>query len=324
MTDAVERVVNLALFLAAARAPVTAERIRTEIFGYPEGQDDAAFLRMFERDKDDLKRMGFVIEGDAEGNYRLDSSATYATAIELTPTETSALRIAGAALVNDPSFPFAADLRLALAKVSAEVEAGEPPVSARLADEEPERQGEAVAVLSSATARSKRVGFGYTNSLGISAPHDVEPYGLFLHDGRWYLVGRDTAKDETRTYAVGRMTGVIANPAAPKTPDFERPADFDVARFVRLPFQFGPESAQFDAELRFAPEAAWRARSLAGGQGELRATGDGSVVWRVSACSRGRLLRFVVENGPGVRLTGPAELLQELAEGLDRVVAQHD
>ena len=149
MTDAVERVVNLALFLAAARGPVTAERIRAEVFGYPEDQDDAAFLRMFERDKDDLKRMGFAIDGDAEGNYRLDSSATYASAIELTPAETSALRVAGAALVDDPSFPFSADLRLALAKVSAEVEAGDPAVSARLADEyarAPRRDGRGAVV----------------------------------------------------------------------------------------------------------------------------------------------------------------------------------
>ena len=155
MTDAVERVVNLALFLAAAPVPVTAERIRAEVLGYPEGQDDAAFLRMFERDKDDLKRMGFVVDGDAEGYYRLDSSATYAAAIELTPPETSALRIAGAALADDPSFPFAADLRLALAKISAEVDACDPPVSARLADEDPQRQGETVAVLSSAVCAAE-------------------------------------------------------------------------------------------------------------------------------------------------------------------------
>ncbi len=323
MTDAVERVVNLALFLAAARGPVTAERVRTEVFGYPEGQDDAAFLRMFERDKDDLKRMGFAIDGDAEGNYRLDSSATYATAIDLTPAETSALRVVGVALADDPSFPFSADLRLALAKVSAEVEADAPMVSARLADEAPELQGETVAALSSAAVRSKRVEFGYTNSSGVSAPHEVEPYGLFLHDGRWYLVGRDVAKGETRTYTVGRMTHVATNSATPKSPDFERPSDFDVARFVRLPFQFGPDAAQFEAELSFSPEASWRARSLSAGQGELRVSEDGSVVWRVAARSPSRLLRFVVENGPGLRLTGPPELMQQLTEGLDRVVAQH-
>ncbi len=321
MTDAVERVVNLALFLAAAPVPVTAERIRAEVLGYPEGQDDAAFLRMFERDKDDLKRMGFVVDGDAEGYYRLDSSATYAAAVELTPPETSALRIAGAALADDPSFPFAADLRLALAKISAEVDACDPPVSARLADEDPQRQGETVAVLSAAVAMHKRVAFGYTNSLGISAPHEVEPYGLFLHDGRWYLVGRDTAKDETRTYTIARIEDAAANPTAPKSADFERPADFDIARFVRLPFQFG--SDEFEALIEIGPEAAWRTRSLVSGQGELRFAPDGSATWSVTARSGPRLLRFVIENGPGLTLAEPPELVAELADGLERAVMLH-
>lgn len=323
MTDAVERIVNLALFLAAAQEPVNAERIRTEVCGYPDGQEEPAFKRMFERDKDDLKKMGFVIEGDPEGNYRLDSSATYASAIELTPTEISTVRIAGMALVDDPSFPFSEDLRLALAKISAEVDGGDIPSAARLADEDPERQGEAVAVLSSAATRSKCVTFGYTNSFDVSAPHEVEPYGLFLHDGRWYLVGRDTALDEIRTYAVARMTSVEANPAAPKTPDFERPADFEVSAFVRLPFQYGAEE-EFVAELVFAPGSAWRARMVAAGQGELATGDDGSVRWRVPARSGRRLLRFAIENGPGIGVAGPAEVLGGLEQGLTKVVAIHE
>jgi len=321
VTEAVERVVNLALFLAATPVPVTAERVRTEVLGYPQGQDDAAFLRMFERDKDDLKRMGFVIDGDAEGYYRLDVSATYATALELTPSEMSALRIAGTALAEDPSFPFGSDLRLALAKLSAEVDAGQVRVSARLADEDPRRQGSTVAALSSAVSARKRVAFDYTNSLGVAGPHEIEPYGLFLHDGRWYLVGRDAARDDTRTYTGARIADATVNPVAPKSPDFDRPADFDIARFVRLPFQFGSE--EFEAEIAIAPEAAWRARSLASGQGELRPEAGGAVTWRVSARSRERLLRFVIENGPGVELVGPPELLATLADGLDRVVARH-
>ena len=36
MSDAVERLINLALYLADAREPVTAERIRADVFGYPE------------------------------------------------------------------------------------------------------------------------------------------------------------------------------------------------------------------------------------------------------------------------------------------------
>lgn len=323
MTDAVERIVNLALFLAAAKGPVSAEHIRTEVFGYPEGQEEGAFKRMFERDKDELKKMGFAIDGDPEGNYRLDPAATYASAIELSASETSTVRVAALALVDDPSFPFADDLRLALAKVSAEVDGGDCAYGARLADENPAQQGETVGVLSSAATRSKRVTFGYTNSMGVSAPHEVDPYGLFLHDGRWYLVGRDNTRDDIRTYTVARMTDVVVNSAAPKSPDFERPADFDVSSYVRLPFQYGAR-AEFVAELCFAASSAWKARMLSAGQGELATGQDGSVRWRVPARDARRLLRFAIENGPGVDVVGPADMIGEFDAGLAKVVSVHE
>lgn len=323
MTEAVERLVNLALYLAAAREPVTAEQVRADVFGYPADQDDAAFIRMFERDKVELKRMGFVVDGDSEGLYRLNAAATYAKEVDLTPTEAAAVRVASVSLLDDPSFPFTEDLRLALAKVVAEVETGDVPAGARLADENPERQGALVSALSGAAAAFKRVTFGYTNSLGISAPHEVEPYGLFLHDGRWYLVGRDTAKDEIRTYTVARMESVVVNPGRPAHPDFERPGGFDVAGYIRLPFQYGDPAAEFEAVMRIEPAAAWRARALASGQGVLTEDADGGFTWRVGARSAARLLRFAIENGPGVSVTGPPQLTERLRTGLAEAVRLH-
>lgn len=323
MTVAVERLVNLALFLAAAREPVTAEQVRAEVFGYPRGQDDAAFFRMFERDKKDLARMGFSVTGDTEGNYVLDAGRSFTTAMELSPAEAAVARIAATALLDDPSFPFSSDLRLALAKIVAEIGSGAAtPSAARLADEDPAAQGRSVGLLSSAAESRKLVTCDYTNSAGITAPHELEPYGLFLHDGRWYLVGRDTRKDEARTYTVSRMGAVHVNSAKPETPDFERPAGFDISRFVRLPFQFGTENA-FEAELRFDTTVAWRASGLAAGQGTLEVLPDGSVAWRVSASSTPRLLRFVIENGPGIEIAGPGPLRAKLAEGIGKVVALH-
>jgi len=323
VTEAVERLVNLALYLAAARGPVTAEQVRSEVFGYPGDQDDAAFIRMFERDKVELKRMGFAIDGDTEGLYRLNAAATYAQEVDLTPAEVAAVRLAGTSLLDDPSFPFAEDLRLALAKVAAEVETGGVPAGTRLADELPERQGESVSALSGAAAARKTVTFGYTNSLGFSAPHEVEPYGLFLHDGRWYLVGRDVAKDQTRTYTVARMDALSVNSQRPAHPDFERPDGFDVAAYIRLPFQYGAPSDEFEAELRFDPASAWRARMLASGQGTLAEEPNGALAWRVRARSAERLARFALENGPGIRVVAPPEAVARLRSGLAEAVRLH-
>ena len=324
MNDAVERLVNLAFFLADAAEPVSRERIRTDVAGYPVDQDPDAFLRMFERDKDQLRAAGFTILTDEDSRYSVDRSATFAATIDLSAEEAAALGAAGSALLADPSFPFAADLRLALAKIAvgSDTDSRAVVAASRLADEDPARQGADVAELSSAAASRKHVTFGYTNSRGARAPHEVEPFGLFLHDGRWYLVGRDTAKDEIRTYTIARITDLAVNRAKPATADFERPAGFDVGSFVRLPFQYGTPADEFEATLTLGPAIEWQAGNLTVGHGEL-APMDGGLAWRVAARSVPRLSRYVVEHGPGVRLVGPPEACAHLRTGLEEVIRSH-
>ena len=261
MPDAAERLVNLAMYFDAAREPVTAEHVRTDVEGYPPNQDEAAFLRMFERDKDELRAAGLMISSDSQGRYSLDRDASFAAEISLSTEETSAVMAAGTAMLGDPAFPFADDLRMALAKLT---ESGEEALiaTARLTDESPEEQGHSVAVCVEAASSAKRVMFGYTNSAGGSSQREIEPYGLFLSNGRWYLVGRDPSLDEPRTFAISRMSDLEMNRTRLKTPDFERPDDFDISSYVRLPFQFGSES--LTATLRFDPDMVCRFAAAAG------------------------------------------------------------
>ena len=180
-----------------------------------------------------------------------------------------------------------------------------------------------MATLADAAERRKRVTFGYTNSRGDSGPHAIEPYGLFLHDGRWYAVGRDTVKGEVRTYTVARMSDIEVSATRPKSADFERPDGFDVAGFARLAFQYGSAAGEFEAAIRFEPSAVWRASSLAGARGVLERTPDGGALWRIPARDRMRLLRFVLENGPGLTLAEPADAAAALRVGLEEVAGAH-
>ena len=320
MAEPVERLVNLAIYLAATPVPVTAEQVRANVEGYPSDQETDAFLRMFERDKEDLRDSGFVIHS-TEDAYRMDSGASFAAKIDLAPEEAAALRAVGLAFVDDPSFPFAESLRLALAKIATALGAPALPVSSHFADESPAEQGESVAELDRAITARKRVSFGYTNSYGEHKQHEVEPYGLFALDGRWYAVGRDAEKDDTRVYAVARIADLSVNTTKPKSRDFEPPGDFEVGRFIGLPFQYGPDS--FEATLRFEPDVAWRADVLAAGVGQLVANEDGAVLWTVSARSAKRLAQWVVENGPGIRPVEPGELIEALRSGLKEVARLH-
>ena len=323
MSDSAERMVNLALFLASSPRYVTAIECRNAGLGYDERQDDVAFIRMFERDKDALRAAGLVIEVARDEGieaYRLDAEASFARPVNLEADELAALRAVAATLAEDPAFPFADDLALALGKLGAAGVTG-PLATADLADAADPRQTLCARALAEAVGGRKSVTFDYTNARGEDKHHAVDPYGVFFREGSWYMTGRDHDTDALRTYAVTRIRDLDVNPLRPRTPDFERPADFDIREQERLPFQYGEHAVT--AELRFEPDVAWRAERLARGRGSLQYLPDGSALWRVEAGDLERLASFIIAEGPSIHAVGPPELLRVLAEGLKAVCDAH-
>lgn len=325
MPDSVERLVNLALLLSSTSGYVTAEQCRSAGLGYPENQDEPAFLRMFERDKDALRAAGLVIDvapdpyTDVEA-YRLDAQATFARPVDLDADELSALRAVAAALFGEPAFPFRDDLALALGKLGAANQEG-PMAASQLAALKTADSGRVVRALAEAVRMRKTVTFDYTNSNGSRRLRSVDPYGLFFREGEWYLTGLDTDAGDLRTYAIDRVAELDVNPVRPKTPDFERPDAFDVREQERLPFQYGRDS--IEVRLRFDPESAWRAERLSRGHGRIDVLADGSAVWTVEAADLHRLAEWIVDQGGGLHPVGPPELLHAMVEGLRRVIEVH-
>ncbi len=90
MASAHERLVNLALFLASRSRPVSIEECRAAGLGYPQDADDAAFQRMFERDKDALRASGLAIVAHEDGRYSLDPRRSFASEVELSDAEKQA------------------------------------------------------------------------------------------------------------------------------------------------------------------------------------------------------------------------------------------
>jgi proteasome accessory factor B len=326
MAEPEERLVNLALFIAASEVSVTADECRRAVEGYPEDQDETAFLRMFERDKEQLRAAGLSIEVDDDGRrYSLDRAATYRHPLTFTDDEAALLRAVGAAMLGDESFPFADDLRLALAKLmTGAPEAPAARVGVIGADESPREQGAAVAALAAAADSRKRVAFGYTNARDEMRDHEVEPYGLFLRDGRWYLVAKDPSLDEVRTYAVARMSAVEPNARAPKTPDFDRPGGFEVRAWIALPFQYGPpDTRRVLATMRLSGQAVRRVATLTAEQGTFLPAGPGVLTWRIMVADPVALASWVVANGPGIELTGPPAAVDAMRSGLAKAVDLH-
>jgi proteasome accessory factor B len=322
--DAVERLVNLALLLASTSRPVTAAQCRAAGLGYPDGQDDAAFIRMFERDKDALRASGLVIQvttTDGTEAYQLDAGATYARRIELAPDEVAAITAVTTALAEDPDFPFRDDLALALGKLGAHAHEG-PFAATQVADDSAAGQSLYARALAEAVQTRKTVTFDYTNASGETRRRTIDPYGVFFRAGVWYVTGRDRDADAIRTFAVSRVRELDVNPLRPHTPDFERPDDFDVREHEHLPFEFG--DAGVTARIRFEADTAWRAESLARGRGKLITLPDGSAVWTVTAGNLTLLAQWIVDEGPGLLPVEPRELVTVLCDGLRAVVAAHE
>ena len=55
-----ERLLSIVVLLLSTRRYLTAEEIRRAVIGYPD--QDVAFKRMFERDKEELRELGIPLE----------------------------------------------------------------------------------------------------------------------------------------------------------------------------------------------------------------------------------------------------------------------
>ena len=99
MQSVVERVINLLIYLLESLAPVTADQIRQTVPGYDQSSDEA-FHRMFERDKDVLRKLGVPLDRQAMDAWEIDfgytvDPARYAIADpHLTEEEMAALSLA--------------------------------------------------------------------------------------------------------------------------------------------------------------------------------------------------------------------------------------
>jgi len=268
MADRVERLTNLLAVLLETRTGLSLRDIAAALDGqYP--SEEKARRQAFERDKLALREIGVPIEmevrsGDefaGQALYRIDRANYELDELDLAPDEMRALQVAVATVRTESGVG-----RDALLKLGGAVEgAHRPPVSAVLPDR-PE-----LPVIRTAVAARSTVTFSYRGD-----ERTVEPWGVLLRGGFWYLVGHDRLRDAKRTFRVDRIEGAIdvGEPAG-----FERPTDFDPrSAFPADPKQIG--HAVDDAVEATVRVAATRAAATARELGDDRVLArhaDGSI-----------------------------------------------
>jgi proteasome accessory factor BC len=326
-TEKLIRQLSLISYLMAERRPVTASEIRRDVEGYSDMTEDA-FARRFYADRAELDALGIhlTVDKPADGfseqeNYSLAPEAFHLPAIEFTDGERAALQTALTLL--DGEFAYAEPLRLALQQITwgrpsplgsdlrqtiglgITASAGGAELSARLAK------------IDTAIYRRKRIEFEYyTMQTDATALRKVDPYHLLFEGGQFYLVGHSHERDGVRVFKLSRIRGKVAY-ATKAEHDFQRPADFDPRRYAgRTPWQLG--DAIDTAEIWVSDDVSWYVERQFGAYGELRDN-----VFHTAYAIPRLVISWALGLRQHARIEGPAALVEEARERIDRIVERH-
>jgi proteasome accessory factor B len=311
MVDRIERLTNLLALLLETSRPLSLIEIAGELDGqYPE--NDRSRRAAFERDKSGLRDIGVPIEtkivagGPFAGQttYRIDRRAYELVDLDLTPDEMRALQVAVAAVRSESG-------KEAIWKLGGALGDERPPVSAVI----PERP-ELPAIRAAVAARAS-IEFSYRGELRI-----IDPWGLLLRGGFWYVIGHDHARGEQRTFRIDRFDGAANDVQMGDPRSFERPASFDPrTAFPADPKQLGYVAEEsIDAIVRIdALRAAAIEREL-GADRVVERIDDGSIRVTVPAGNLAAFRSWVLGLLDHAVIESPPELRAHLIEWLRAIV----
>ena len=308
MAEALERLTNLLALLMETKQPLTLQRIVGELAGqYPSGE--AAQRGAFERDKTVLRNVGVPIEqtvlgGDRAGQtgYWIDRRRYELADLELADDERQALQLAVAAVRSDEAWG-----QEGLWKLGGGSERPSRAVAATVPT------FESLPALREAVAARCPVSFDYRGK-----PRTLDPYGLLLRDGYWYVIGVDHAHQDVRTFRVDRIDGGVRVGAAAS---FERPPDFDLrAVFPTDPKLLGePENQIRTAVVRIGASHAAIVASEVGDDAIVAHHVDGSIDVEVPCVNRDAFRSWVLGMADHAVVIGPAEVRADLVGWLGAI-----
>jgi proteasome accessory factor B len=312
--DRLERLVNLVAALIDTNQPLTRAEIRERIDGYSE--DNEAFRRNFERDKELLRQMGFPLVTMAvdpthpdDLGYRIPRELYELPDPGLDESELAALRLAASAVQLEGDWGEDAVIR-ALRKLGGAVT--DTPDGDQVSRVYPRPVGlaalpgeDAAAVAFAAVAERRQVGFAYRGRQRV-----VDPWRLSFHRGHWYLSGLDRTRGgggEERMFRLDRLESPLA--AHGPAEAFARPS---VTQAAPPPaWRLGDEDEVVAELFVDAEQARWARQAL--GEGAVRSIGtDGSVVFEVGVTNRDAFRSFVLGFLDHAEVLGPPELRKGL------------
>jgi predicted DNA-binding transcriptional regulator YafY len=303
MRNVLERVLNLLAFLLTVGRPVPADEIRRTVAGYDQDNDEA-FKRMFERDKDLIRRLGIPIHLRATGTFEVDHGYVIPPDEYRLPDpglndeERAALWLAAQVVrIGGETAGLEALLKLGGSQTTDAIE----PFGAELGSE----------VDTLADLYQAIVGRNFVLLTYRDRSRKVAPHGLGHRMGHWYLAAVE--EGDTKVYRVDRIEAVdiIEGDDA-----FARSPGVSVRQALAAhPWEAGSE-ARVSVVVRFDAEAAWWADRRLDPAVERRPAGDGGVEVTLQVAHLDAFIGWLLTFGAEAEVISPPEVREAV---IDRV-----
>lgn len=243
-----ERLINLTIALLATKRYLTKSEIFRTIEGYVGSAESKE--RMFERDKDDLRRIGIIIDVrgvdpgfEDEPGYRIHPDTYSLNLGKLNGAEVALLSLAaeawrGAALGESAQ---SALLKLRSLGIASDFDSL-PNLSPKL-----NVTSTNFIPITRAIADRFTISFSYLSAQLAQETRTVNPYGLGSRNGNWYLIAFDKDRMDTRTFRLDRISNQVELVSKPGA--FETDQNFNVLTFLDSTLFEKREAAQVSIRL---------------------------------------------------------------------------
>ena len=176
---------------------------------------------------------------------------------------------------------------------------------------------EVALLVAEAIRRGRRLTFSYRAFAGEETARDVNPHGLVVHSGRWYLAAYDHGRADRRTFRVDRMAKV----ALAEGPWLRPPSGFDAVAHVSRSLANVPW--RFEVVVLLELSLAEAADRIPGTVGEL-VEQDGGTLLRMRVGSLDWMAGVLARLGCGFTIHEPAELRDSVRALAERLAASAD
>ena len=298
--------------LLATKRLLTKSEIFSTVAGYSGAQD--SMERMFERDKDDLRTMGIEIDVgpidpffEDELGYRIFPQKYSLEIPNFSPAQLALLSLAGQSWRNHA---LSSQSQRALRKLeSVGIEIDEDVLANRIVALD--NTSIDFQILWDAVLDRRLLQFTYDSH--EIAERRLQPYGLTLLQGEWYIAGHDLDRDAVRIFKVRRMKSISSTG---KSNSFEIPDNFEISTLLGTRGVDNP----LKVKLKIRKEKAHSIRS----HSTIENT---DLEWdyvNTSFFNLDEALQEILWHGPDIVCLHPSSLIDSLTTLLERRIEEVD